>query len=155
MQNSPEITLRDVVEDDLPILYRFQREPEGYQMAVVKSRDEGDFFRHWRDNILSNEEVKIKTIEINGEVAGDVTSFILGGQRAVGYWLGKKYWGRGIASAAVSEFLASHEMRRPLCAFVAVSNLASYRVLQKCGFRQVGQSAKASDGVDEFRFELD
>ena len=123
-------------------------------MAVVVPRDEAEFFRHWRENILSNEEVKIKTIEVNDAVVGDVTSFILGGRLSVGYWLAKKYWGQGIATTAVMEFVAVHEKRRPLSACVAVTNIASYRVLQKCGFRQVGDSAKASDGVDEYRLEL-
>ena len=90
MQNPPEIVLRDVVEDDLVIHYAIQREPEGHQMAAVVPRDEAAFFRHWRENILSNGEVKIQTIEWNGEVVGDVTSFIQEGFRLVGYWIGKK-----------------------------------------------------------------
>lgn len=148
------IALRDVREADLPLLYQIQKEPEGYQMAVVKPRDEEAFYRHWRTNVLSHPDVIIKTIEIEGEVAGDVTSFILNGERAVGYWIAQKFWGRGIASAAVRELLVSYEKRRPLCAFVATSNLASYRVLEKCGFRRVGAPTRASDGVEEFKMVL-
>jgi RimJ/RimL family protein N-acetyltransferase len=142
------------VEKDLAILYQNQQEPEGFKMAAVVPRDETEFFRHWRENILSNKEVKIQTIELDGEVVGDVTSFILNERRLLGYWIGKKYWGRGITTEAVTQFLASHETRRPLTAFVAVTNVASYRVLKKCGFRQVGDAAIASDGVSEYRLEL-
>jgi RimJ/RimL family protein N-acetyltransferase len=123
-------------------------------MAVVAPRNEVEFFRHWRENILSNKEVTIQTIEVDAEVAGDVRSFMLEGHLTIGYWIGKKYWGRGIATTAVAEFLTSHEKRRPISAFVAVQNVASYRVLQKCGFHQVSQAAKASDGVEEYRMEL-
>jgi RimJ/RimL family protein N-acetyltransferase len=149
-----KIALRNTIEQDLSILYSIQKEQEGYEMAVVIPREEVEFFRHWRENILSNSEVVIRTVEVDGEVAGDVTSFVRNGRRLVGYWFAKKYWGQGIATAAVTDFLASHETRRPLSAFVAVSNTASYRVLQRCGFIQIGDSAKADDGVDEYRLDL-
>ena len=42
-------------------------------------------------------------------------------------------WGRGIASEALAEFLHL-EQSRPLYAGVAPHNIASIRVLQKCGF---------------------
>lgn len=154
MQNRQHIVLRDVIEADLPTLFAIQQEPEGYGMAVVVPRNEAEFYRHWRENVLANKDVEIKTVEIDGEVAGDVTSFLRDGHRLAGYWFAKKYWGRGIATAAVAEFLVAYEKRRPLIAFVAVTNVASFRVLQKCGFRRVGDSAKADDGVDEYKLEL-
>jgi RimJ/RimL family protein N-acetyltransferase len=150
----PNVLLRPVTEDDLPALFLIQREPEGYEMAAVPSRDEAEFYRHWRENVLAKEDVTIRAILFDGEVVGDVGSFILEGRRAVGYWIGKKYWGRGIATAAVAQFVSAHDKRRPLSAYVAVQNVASYRVLQKCGFQQVGNSARASDGVEEYRMEL-
>jgi RimJ/RimL family protein N-acetyltransferase len=52
----------------------------------------------------------------------------------VGYWIGKEYWGRGIATAALQEFL-THLKMRPLHAYVAKHNKASIRVLEKCGFK--------------------
>lgn len=123
-------------------------------MAHVRSRDEVEFFKHWRETILPDPETVIKTIEFEGAVVGDVTSFILEGRRVVGYWIAQKYWGRGIATAALKEFLRTCEKRRPLSAYVAVKNAASFRVLEKCGFRRVGEAITASDGVKEFRMEL-
>src|SRR2546427_11850637 len=59
------------------------------------------------------------------------------GERLVGYWLGKEYWGRGIATRALSIFLDQVKMR-PLYARVAKHNGASIRVLEKCGFKIIG-----------------
>ena len=55
------------------------------------------------------------------------------GELEVTYWLGKAYWGRGIATQALAAFLRVQQ-RRPLIARVAKDNIASIRVLQKCGF---------------------
>ena len=51
----------------------------------------------------------------------------------VSYWLGKEFWGKGIATWALGEFL-EFDRSRPMYARVAKDNLASLRVLQKCGF---------------------
>jgi RimJ/RimL family protein N-acetyltransferase len=66
-----------------------------------------------------------------------VVSWTQDGVREVGYWIGKAYWGKGIATAALAEFLAV-EPTRPLYAHVARHNLGSVRVLEKCGFARVG-----------------
>jgi RimJ/RimL family protein N-acetyltransferase len=47
--------------------------------------------------------------------------------------LGKTYWGKGIATAALRQFLdLAHE--RPIFAWVAHHNAGSVRVVQKAGF---------------------
>src|SRR6476661_6764681 len=56
----------------------------------------------------------------------------------IGYWLGQEYWGRGIATEAVRAitsyvFSGHHEIRR-LYARVFEWNVASMRVLEKCGY---------------------
>jgi RimJ/RimL family protein N-acetyltransferase len=51
----------------------------------------------------------------------------------VSYWLGKEYWGKGIATEALGLFLGIIE-ERPLYARAAKDNAASIRVLEKCGF---------------------
>ena len=60
------------------------------------------------------------------------------GEREVGYWIGKKYWGRGVATRALAAFLRL-EARRPLYANVARHNVASIRVLENCGIRVSGK----------------
>ena len=70
-------------------------------------------------------------------------SFVYFGQREVGYWIGKEYWGQGIATRALSEFLEQVPLR-PLRAVVAKHNRGSLRVLEKCGFRIVGEDKEFS-----------
>ena len=127
-----EVQLRDVIEDDLPILFEHQMDPEANRIAAFTPRNEKDFFAHWT-KILADDTVVKKTILFDGDVAGSVVSFERDGDREVGYWIGREYWGRGIATRALSEFLDLVEMR-PLYAHVAKHNVASIRVLEKCGF---------------------
>ena len=42
-----DVTLRPVVDSDLPVFFEHQRDPEGVAMAGVPSRDEEAFFAHW------------------------------------------------------------------------------------------------------------
>jgi RimJ/RimL family protein N-acetyltransferase len=59
------------------------------------------------------------------------------GKPEVSYWLDKAYWGRGIATSALSAFLLLIQ-ERPVYARVATDNAASLRVLEKCGFVRIG-----------------
>src|SRR6266487_3966847 len=127
------IVLRDVHPDDLPALFEYQREPAGVQMAVFPPRDWDAFLDHWTHNVLGDPANIAKIVEVDGEVAGFINSFERGGERLVGYWLGSRFWGRGIATRAL-ELLLSCETTRPLLAHVAKTNVASIRVLEKCGF---------------------
>ncbi|PYQ34013.1 MAG: hypothetical protein DMF55_10480, partial [Acidobacteria bacterium] len=93
-----------------------------------------------------------KTILFDGRVAGNIVSFQQLGRPLVGYWIGKEYWGRGIATRALSEFL-NHVTARPLHARVAKHNRASIRVLEKCGFRICGEDRGPL--VEEFILKVD
>lgn len=65
----------------------------------------------------------------------------------VGYWIGVPYWGRGLATAATRELLhiAFEDHRTEgLRSSCLVSNQASFRVLEKVGFRLVGYGAHPS-----------
>ena len=97
-----------------------------------------------------------KTVVVGGHVAGNVVSFEQSGRWEVGYWIGKSYWGLGIATRALSEFLR-HEQARPLFAHVAKHNLGSRRVLEKCGFAPCGEDRVPFEGgeVEELILRLD
>jgi RimJ/RimL family protein N-acetyltransferase len=148
------MALRDVTEDDLPILFEHQREPEANRIAGFPARDLDAFMTHWRTNVLGRPLVMKKTIVVDGEVAGNIVSWAQGSRRLVGYWIGRAYWGRGIATAALAEFVANHEKTRPIHAYAAVRNVGSVRVLEKCGFRRVGDPVTGSDGIAELLMQL-
>ena len=148
--------LRDVTESDLLILFEQQLDPEATAMAAFPSRDKESFMRHWA-NILANESVIVKTIEYEGRVAGSIVSWEMDGEWEVGYWLGKEFWGKGIATQALAEYVRLVKTR-PLFAHVARHNVGSRRVLEKCGFIVIGEDSyinPAGARVEEFILKLD
>jgi RimJ/RimL family protein N-acetyltransferase len=155
MANS--VQLRDVSEADLPIFYEQQLDLEATQMANFPARSHDAFMAHWT-KILVDEEVQIKTILFHGEIAGNIVCFEQLGEREVGYWLGKKFWGKGIATKALKEFLKEIKIR-PLYAHVAKHNIGSRRVLEKCGFTIVGEDRFFSEvfgkNLEEYILTLD
>lgn len=151
-----EVSLRDVEETDLNIFYEHQQDPEATRLAAFPARDHEAFLAHWK-KAKGETTTILQTIVFEGEVAGNVVSWEQSGKRNIGYWLGKEYWGKGIASAALSLFL-KQIAKRPLFAHVAKHNSASIRVLQKCGFStsHEGQfSAIDGDEDEEWVMVLD
>ena len=129
----PAISLRLVIPDDLPIFFEQQLDPVATQMAAFPSRAREAFMAHWA-KIMQDENVLLRTVLLDGQVAGSLVSFVIAGQREVGYWYGRDFWGRGLATRALSAFLLV-ETRRPLHAYTAKHNTASQRVLEKCAFK--------------------
>jgi RimJ/RimL family protein N-acetyltransferase len=147
-----EVHLRPVEPGDLDTFFEHQRDPESNRMAAVPARDRPAFDAHWQQRVLGGEGVIVRTIVCDGEVAGNVLSWPRAEERLVGYWIGREFWGRGIATRALAAFLAE-DSERPLHAHVATSNLGSIRVLEKCGFALAG-SGETEDGVQELVYEL-
>jgi RimJ/RimL family protein N-acetyltransferase len=146
--------LRDVVESDLPIFYQQQLDPESTRMAAFPPREEWDvFLAHWRTKILGDPACRMQTIVWNDRVVGNIGSWPHEERRMIGYWIGREYWGRGIATAALAEFL-DYDLARPLHAFVAVHNVGSIRVLEKCGFVRMGDATTEPGDVDEYLYRF-
>jgi RimJ/RimL family protein N-acetyltransferase len=100
-----DVLLRDVAEDDLPVFFEHQRNPVANRMADFLPRNWDAFVAHWT-KILADETVIKKTVLFDGRVAGNVVSFEQECEREVGYWIGREYWGKGVATEALSQFLA-------------------------------------------------
>ena len=144
---SSEVRLRSIEPDDLPIFYEHQLDPDATQMAAFPSRDRAAFDAHWATNILGNPTALNRTILVDGQVAGNIGSWAQDGVRLVGYWIGKEHWGNGIATRALTAFLRILT-ERPLHAHVAKHNVASIRVLEKCGFQLEHEESVEFDGKD-------
>lgn len=132
--------LRDVRDGDLNVFFEHWTDPEANRMAAFTSEDPNDrevFDARWA-RLRANEEITTRTIELDGEVVGTVTSWSQDGNREVTYWLGREHWGKGIATRALTEFLEL-ETARPLHAAAAADNAGSIRVLEKCGFVRAGE----------------
>jgi len=138
--------LRDVTEDDIEVFFEHQNDPEAIRMAVWAPRERDAFFEHWR-GILRGEDLVAKTIVSGDEVAGNITSWPRDGKRYVGYWVGREFWGQGLATKALAELV--QELERPLYAEVAATNIGSIRVLEKCGFEVVGSETEQDETFGE------
>ena len=150
-----DVQLRDVEQDDLPIFYEDQTDPEANRIGGFTPRNREAFMAHWT-KILADPTVITRTVLLDGEVAGNVVSFDRLGHREVGYWIGRDHWGKGIATQALAQLLKLIE-ERPLYAHAATSNPASVRVLEKCGFAIVTTDTFENAGkqLEEFILRLD
>jgi len=107
-------------------------------MAAFTHEDPHDrvaFDAHWA-KCVADPTIRIRSIEYENDVVGHVARFERDGVPEVTYWIDKVHWGKGIASAALATFLAE-ESTRPIYGCAASDNLASIRVLEKCGFVHV------------------
>jgi len=152
------VSLRPVKTEDLPIFFVHQLDPEATKLAAFPSRDREAFFTHWTNSILGNPSAAIRTILAGDQVAGNIGAWTdaATSHRLIGYWIGREYWGRGIGTAAVSQFLR-FESTRPLRAHVAKHNLGSIRVLEKAGFARAGEDGFPLPGggrLEEFIYFL-
>ncbi len=89
-------------------------------------------------------------VEVDGRLAGAAALELYPAERRhtaeLGYWLGRDYWGRGIATAVcagMTQHAFEHFMLVRVQAEVYGPNAASVRVLEKCGYRLEGVRRKA------------
>jgi len=101
---------------------------------------------------IADEKIPIQTILFDDQVAGSVLSYELEGEREVSYWLGREFWGKGVATQALALYLDVIR-ERPLYVRAAKDNLGSIRVLENSGFTDYGTDkgyANArGDGIEE------
>lgn len=155
-----DLILRPVIDADLPIFFAQQLDAEANTMAAFTAANPADraaFDAHWQ-RVRGDGSTVIRTIVVDGQVVGNVLSYVEWGRPEVSYWIGKEYWGRGYATRALALFLAEVQPCRPIAARVVKDNIASLRVLQKCGFVVVGEDKGFAHGrnaeVAEWLLEL-
>ncbi|CAM3637500.1 hypothetical protein COLU111180_00555 [Cohnella lubricantis] len=99
-----ENKLRETVIEDLPIFFEHESDPAARYMAgfTPAEPDDRDAFDARWEKTLNNKDVRKMTVLVNGQAAGHLLSFQLFGEPTVGYWIGRSFWGQGVASAALS-----------------------------------------------------
>jgi RimJ/RimL family protein N-acetyltransferase len=135
------------------------------QFLAVVNRQEGEatFAIALKGEVIGKREVMGKS-EVMGknEVIGMCGVEPREGAAEIGYWLGVPYWNRGYATEAVRALIdhAFGELEHEaLQAGARVSNPASRRVLEKCGFQWTGvglyriRAIKSSAPLDRFRLD--
>lgn len=144
------ITLREYKNYDLPLLVEYLNDPSVTQ--YLSSRLPQPYTAedaHWWISTGSKDGI-VRAIEYEGILVGTVGAHPGQYEHArsaeVGYWLARKYWGKGIATAALQE-LTGHVLDNSqlvrLYANVFAPNAVSMRVLEKAGFRKEAVLEKA------------
>ena len=154
---------------------QLRRLRRGDEEALTANANDRDVWRNVRDRFphpynlgdaawwIANSGETHFGIEVDGVIAGcigfdrDEDVFRLSAE--IGYWLGRNYWGKGIATAAVSTLtdrvFATTDIVR-LYAGVFEWNAASARVLEKSGYVFEGRKKRAvvKDGqlIDELLY---
>jgi len=153
------VPLREVRSEDIPVFHEYQADAEASALSGVPPRDRDAYKAHWA-KLRADPQVLLRTITTDdGAVAGQLLSFPRDGVREIGYWLGREFWGRGIATAALAEFLPL-VLERPVYGVVNEANVASRRVLERNGFvlaerREAEPSSPAGQPLTLLVFRLD
>jgi RimJ/RimL family protein N-acetyltransferase len=134
---SDEVRLRDVEPTDLEVFFEQEHDPEATRRSRFPARDHERFMTHWATKVLGDPTVLVQTVTVDGDPAGNVVSWWVEDRRFIGYWFGRRYWGRGIGTRAVSLFLRKEPIR-PLYADPHAGNTGSVRLLERCGFEGAG-----------------
>ncbi|NID08575.1 GNAT family N-acetyltransferase [Fibrivirga algicola] len=152
------ITLTETVKEDLEAFFHFQLDSEANHLAAFTAKDPTDkaayidkYTRH-----LTDPTINMRTIRVGDVIVGSIAKFVMDDEAGITYWIDRSFWGQGIATSALTDLLAI-EPARPIYGCVAFDNYGSQRVLEKCGFVQVGTdkgfaNARQAD-IEEFIYK--
>lgn len=153
------IQLRKTQLSDLEILYQFQLDPEGIQLAAFTAAENAEkavyIQKHAR--FLDDPTKNTQTILLGDTIAGSIAKFEMEGDAEITYWIDRQFWGKGIATTALQQFLTI-EKARPLFGRVAFDNIGSQKVLEHCGFIRTGKDKGFANArqaeIEEFIYKL-
>lgn len=158
MQNK-QVTLRPTQKSDLEFFFQFQLDKEATYLAAFTPKDPADkeaYFKKYTKH-LADPTINMRTIMVGGIIAGSIAKFEMEGDAEITYWIDKDFWGKGIATAALNDFLAI-ESTRPIFGRVAFDNLRSQKVLEKNGFIKIGSDTGFANArqaeIEEFIYQL-
>ncbi len=153
------ITLTATEKDDLNTFFEFQRDKEANHLAAFTSIDPNDktayIEKHTRH--LTDPTINTRTIKVNNAIVGSIAKFVIENDAEITYWIDRKFWGKGIATTALKDFLKIEQIR-PVFGRVAFDNYASQKVLENCGFVKIGKQKGFANArqteIEEFIYKL-
>ncbi|MGY0035772.1 GNAT family N-acetyltransferase [Pedobacter sp. NJ-S-72] len=153
------ITLTKTEKDDLNTLFLFQLDKEANHLAAFTSKDPNDktaYIEKYSKH-LSDPTINMQTIKANDEIVGSIAIFFIENDAEITYWIDKKFWGHGIATTALQDFLKIERIR-PIYGRVAFDNYGSQKVLEKNGFVKIGKETGFANSreteIEEYIFKL-
>lgn len=164
------VLLRPLEEKDAKSLQENINDPDIYKYTLTIPHPYEMSHAEWWINHTQERIKEKKAYELGIELKE--TGNIIGGMgichidpahdsAEVGYWLGKKYWGKGITTEALDLLMnfAFNELKlHRLHANTFIDNIGSQKVLEKSGFAKEGRRKEAikKDGkyYDDFLFGI-
>ena len=147
-----QVRLRALRTSDLPTFFEHQRDVEAAEIAGSTIRTRSAFDEHWR-KIAAGGQFIVRSVEVDGEVAGYVSVFPKNGRSEIAYWLGREHRCMGAGRTAGSAFLEWYR-ERPIFGSVLATNIPSLAILRRCGFVTVAEE-HGHDGPHEIVLRLD
>jgi ribosomal-protein-alanine N-acetyltransferase len=156
---SNRIILTKTEKADLNVLFEFQLDAEANYLAAFTAKDPTNkkAYLEKYTPFLSDPSIHMCTIHMDGRIAGSIAKFVMEGDAGITYWIDKLFWGKGIATAALKQFLEV-EHTRPIYGRVAFDNYGSQKVLEKCGFVRTGADKGFANArqaeIEEYIYKL-
>jgi RimJ/RimL family protein N-acetyltransferase len=153
------ITLTKTVEDDLEAFFQFQLDKEANYLAAFTSKDPNNktVYIEKYTKFVTDPTIDMRTIKVNGVIAGSIAKFVMENDAGITYWIDRKFWGQGIATTALGDFLKIQQTR-PIYGHVAFDNYGSQKVLEKCGFVKIGKDKGFANArqaeIEEYIYKL-
>ncbi len=158
MTNST-ILLKETVKDDLNVFFEFQLDEQANHLAAFTAKDPTDknAYLEKYGKHLADPNINMRTILVDDLIVGSIAKFIMYNDAELTYWIDRKFWGQGIATKALSDFLKI-EQARPIYGRTAFDNFGSQKVLEKCGFVKIGSDKGFANArqaeIEEFIYKL-
>lgn len=159
MNNKLDIKFRRTEAADLDNFFNFQLDKEASYLAAFTPKDPADKTTYLKKytKFLNDKTINMQTIIVNNIIAGSISKFEIEGEAEITYWIDKKFWGNGIATASLKNLLTI-EKTRPIFGRTAFDNFGSQRVLEKCGFVKIGTDKGFANArqmeIEEFIYKL-
>jgi [ribosomal protein S5]-alanine N-acetyltransferase len=154
------IKLKSTKFADLDILFRFQLYKEVKNLAAVRTKYQPNKTAYITKytKLLNDPSINNQTIFINNIIVGSIAKFERDNDAEVTYLIDKNFWGQGIATIALKQFLTI-EIARPIFGRTAFDNFASQRVLEKCDFKKIGKNTyfanERQSEIEELIYKFD
>ena len=147
MIETERLILRPWVDSDAEALFKYASDPAIGPIAGWQPHTSVENSLEIIRTVFAAPEIYAVVLKDTGEPIGSCgimfsdslyTTAIDNDEAAIGYWLGKPYWGQGLIPEAVSALLlrSFNELRINIiwCAYYD-GNIKSKRVCEKCGFK--------------------
>lgn len=161
---SARLSFRLVNDSDFPHIYRLQSDPVAMHFIRPVVTGEAPVWERmatWEKYASENPGFGVLAIEsvdrqqFIGYAVFRHLHFEPGNEVEIGYTISKEHTGKGLATDAALRLMKYGQEEKGIHNFVAYTNqlnLASNRVLEKCGFAKLGE--EIVNDLDCFRWEI-